>query len=139
MRRLKGFYKGERVFFVHTEASDAQVADMLTKMMGPQVILVPSLAQIPKSVLANVYVFNNGIKGDGPFGFQADVFDSVPGDEGYSPLRSINLVNWKEGAKPRELRSIEEVKEAEANGEVTMQLRGVVVNMPILVWPTGRR
>lgn len=136
---VKGFYQGEQILFIHTEASDQQVASMLTRMMGPQVVLVPSLAEAPESALANVYVFTNGVKGDGPFGFQADVFGSVPGDQGYSPLRSLNLVTWKESAIPSELRSMEKVREAESSGEVTIERPGIVVNMPILRWPGGNR
>jgi hypothetical protein len=100
---------------------------------------VPDLAEIPEPALSNVYVFTNGIEGSDPFGFQPDVFDSVPGDEAYSPLRSVNLVAWKEGVTPRELRSTEEVQTAEANGELTIERPGVVVNMPVLVWPGGQR
>ena len=136
---VKGLYQGEELFFIHTETSDPEVATLLTMMMGPQVVLVPSLAEAPESALANVYVFTNGVKGDGPFGFQADVFDSVPGDQGYSPLRSINLVTWKESAIPSELRSMEKVREAETIGEVTIERPGIVVNMPILRWPGGNR
>ncbi len=136
---VRGWYNGEEILFIHTEASDQQVADMLTRMMGPQVVLVPRLAQTPESLLAKVYVFTNGIKGGGPFGFQPDVFDSVPGDEGYSPLRAINLVTWKEGLAAVELHSVEEVKAAESRGEVTIVQPGIVVNMPILTWPGGHR
>ncbi len=136
---VKGFYAGEEIRFIHTEASDPQVADMLTRMMGPQVVLVPRLTQVPESLLAIVYVFTNGVKGDGPFGFQPDVFDSVPGDERYSPLRAINLVTWKEGVTAVELRSVEEVEAAESRGEVTIVQPGIVVNMPILTWPGGHR
>ena len=136
---VKGFSAGEEIFFIHTEASDQQVADMLTRMMGPQVVLVPRLAQTPESLLANVYVFTNGVKGDGPFGFQPDVFDSVPGDEGYSPLRAINLVTWKEGVTVVELRSVEEVRATESRGELMIARPGIVVNMPILTWPGGHR
>jgi hypothetical protein len=134
-----GFYRGGEVRFIHTEASDPQVASMLTQMMGPQVVLVPAVAQAPQSLLADVYVFTNGVKGNGPFGFQADVFDSVPGDPGYSPLRAVNLVTWNPGAAARELRSTEEVKAAESKGEVTVTRPGAVVNMPMLAWPGGHR
>jgi len=134
-----GFYKGQEILFIHTEASDPQVAEMLTKMMGPQVVLVPRMAGAPESIVANVYVFTNGLKGGGPFGFQPDVFDSVPGDEGYSPLRAVNLVAWKEGVIAKEFSSVEEVKEAEARGEMTITRPGIVVNMPILTWPGGQR
>ncbi|MBI2850563.1 MAG: hypothetical protein HYX80_05910 [Chloroflexi bacterium] len=136
---VQGFYKGEAIYFIHTEASDAQVADMLTKMMGAKVLFVPRLAQVPESVLADVYVFTNGLRGNGPFGFQADIFDSAPGDEGYSPLRSVRVTSWKEGAPTRELRSVEEIKESESKGELILQPRGAVVNMPMLTWPEEQR
>ncbi len=135
---VRGLYKGEELFFIHTEASDPEVANLLTMMMGPKVLLLPSLTQIPDSVLANVYVFTNGVKGGGPFGFQPDVFDSVPGDSGYSPLRSINLVAWEEGAITRELGSVAEIMAAESKGDVTIKQPDIVVNMPMLSWPGGR-
>lgn len=89
---VDGFYNGGEILFIHTEASDPDVADMLTDMMGPQVALAPALAQAPELLLANAYVFTNGVQGMGPFGFQPDVFDSVPGEESYRPLRAVNLV-----------------------------------------------
>ncbi len=135
---VKGFYNGQEIMFVHTEASDQQVASMLTGMMGSPVILVPSLKQIPASLLGDVYVFTNGLKGGGPFGFQPDVFSSVPGDKDYTPLRALNLVSWKEGVTP-ELKSVDDIKAAEANGELTLSRPGVVVNMPIVKWHGGQR
>ncbi|HEX6384956.1 MAG TPA: hypothetical protein VF177_09830 [Anaerolineae bacterium] len=134
-----GFYEGGEISFIHTEASDAQVAEMLTEMMGPQVVLVPELAQTPPELLANVYVFRNGVEGNGPFGFQPDVFDAVPGDENYRPLRSVNLVEWNEDATPRLLRSAAEIQEAETAGELSVIQPGIVVNMPVLTWPDGSR
>ncbi len=136
---VKGIYEGEDVFFVHTEASDSEVAGVLTDMMGPQVVTVASLAEIPDELLGNVYVFTNGIAGSGPMGFQPDVFDSVPGDPDYTPLRALNLVAWQEDTTPRQLDSVAEIMAAEASGEINIQRPGVVINMPILVWPGGQR
>ncbi len=136
---VKAFYEGEEVFFVHPEASDQKVADMLTDMMGSPVFVVPELARVPEEALSEVYVFTNGVEGDGPFGFQADVFDSAPGDEGYSPLRSLHLVTWEDESRARELRTLREVLEAEENGEVTIERQDVVINEPFLTWPGGRR
>jgi hypothetical protein len=133
------FYNGEMVFFIHTEASDAQVAQVLTEMMGPQVLEVASLAEIPAELLGNVYVFTNGIEGEGPLGYQPDVFDSIPGDEAYTPLRAISLVTWGEDASPRELSSAEDILAAHEAGELTIEQPGVVVNMPVLIWPEGHR
>ncbi len=136
---VKGLYKGKDVQLIHTEASDAGVAAMLTKMMGPKVLTVPSLAKIPAGLLADVYVFTNGVKGEGPFGFQVDVFDSVPGDPRYTPLRAVHLVTWRTEAKARLLRSVEEIRAAARKGEVSIARSGAVVNMPMLVWPGGQR
>jgi hypothetical protein len=134
------FYEGGDILFIHTEASDSNVATMLTEMMdGPLVVLVPELADAPLSLLANVYVFTNGLQGIGPFGFQPDIFDSVPGEKAYRPLRNVNLVEWSEDAAPRELSSVAELQEAKAAGEITITQPGIVVNMPVLVWPGGSR
>lgn len=136
---VKGYLDGKEIRFIHTEASDAKVAERLTAMMGSPVLPVPSLAKAPESMLANVYVFTNGIKGSGPFGYQPDVFDNPPGTEGYSPLRAVHIVTWKDERLARELKSAVEVKDAASKGGVTIERPGVVVNMPLLTWPGGRR
>lgn len=135
----KAWAEGKEIYFVHTEASDAGVAEKLTGMMKSPVILVPSLANVPDESLANVYVFTNGVEGSGPFGFQADVFDNPPGSEGYSPLRRLNVVTWADTATARELKSVAEVLEAEAANEITIEQPGVVINMPFVVWDGGQR
>lgn len=136
---VKGYANGGEVLFIHTEASDPQVAAMLTRMMGPQVVLAPQLALVPETALSRVYVFTNGVSGGGPFGFQPDVFDSLPGDPSYSPLRGVHLVAWQQGTAPQELRSAEEVRAAASQGQVIITRPGAVVNMPILAWPGGHR
>lgn len=136
---VKGYTEGMEIRFIHTEASDPQVAELLTEMMRSPVLVVPSLAEAPPEMLADVYVFQNGLRGDGPFGFQSDVFESPPGIEGYTPLRSVVLVSWKNEAAARRLRAASEVEEAVQKGELTLERPGVVVNMPLLTWPGGRR
>ncbi len=136
---VKGYLDGMEIRFLHTEASDAQVADMLTRMMGSPVLVVPSLAQVPPSALANVYVFKNGIKGEGPFGFQPDIFENGPSRSGYSPLRSLNVVTWRDPARARLLRSVDEVRAAAEAGEIAIERPGAIVNMPLLTWPGGQR
>lgn len=139
---VKAFFDGEEVLFVHSEASDAQVADMLTEMMDSPVVVVPALADVPDSSLGNVFVFSNGVRPDGargPMGFQPDVFDSAPTQRGYSPLRKVNLVMWADDADPLLLRSAAEIDEARRNAELSIEETDVVVNMPFLTWPGGHR
>ena len=92
---------GKEIYFVHTETSDPDIAKLLSDMMSSPVLLVPALADVPESALANVYVFDNGLEGMGPLGFQPDVFDNPPGGAGYSPLRQLQVVTWIDPAQAR--------------------------------------
>ena len=139
---VSGYIEGERIFFLHTETSDPEIAQILTDMMGSPVLVVPALAKAPEPLLANVYVFTNGVQPDGPRGpldFQPDVFDNPPGTPGYTPLRKIVLVTWRDDAAPRLLKSAAELAAALAAGEISVEEPGVVVNMPFLTWPGGKR
>lgn len=137
---VAAFYDGEEVFFVHPEASSAEVAGMLTDMMGGSpVVVVPALADVPAAARDDVYVFTNGVEGGGPFGYQPDVFPSAPGDAGYSPLRAVVLVTWRDEDAARVLRSAAEVTAAAEAGDLDLERPDVVVNMPLLTWPGGRR
>jgi hypothetical protein len=136
---VQGFYEGEEVFFAHSEASDPQVAGMLTEMMASPVLVVPELAETPEQARDDVYVFTNGVEGMGPLGFQPDVFPSAPGDDAYRPLRHVVLVTWVDEDRARELRSADEILAAAEAGEVELEDSGAVVNMPMLTWPGGGR
>ena len=133
------YAEGKEIYFVHTEASDAGVAETLTNMMKSPVMYVPSLANVPAESLADVYVFTNGVVGKGPFGFQSDVFPNPPGTDGYTPLRRLNVVTWVDASKARLLISVAEVLAAKDAGEITIEQPGVVINMPFVVWDGGKR
>jgi hypothetical protein len=130
---------GLEVYFMHTETSDADVASLLTSMMDSPVLEVPALSALPDSALSEVYVFQNGLEGMGPFGFQPDVFDNPPGMPGYTPLRRLNLVDWVDPLSARLLKSASEVLAAREAGEVTIEQPGVVINMPFVIWADGKR
>ena len=139
---VTGYSEGEKVLFLHTEASDPEIAKILTDMMGSPVLVVPSLAKAPNEMLARVYVFTNGVKGAGPLGplgFQPDVFEMPPGSSGYTPLRTVVLVTWPDEASARVLTSAAEVEKAVQGGDVTIERPGIVVNMPMVTWPGGQR
>ncbi len=139
---VAGLFEGEQILFVHPESSDPGIATILTTMMDSPVFVVPSLADVPADALARVFVFTNGVVPDGamgPLGFQRDVFDAVPGDDAYRPLRAVQLVTWDDDAEPTELGSVDEILDAVADGQVTVDESGIVVNMPIIAWPGGTR
>ncbi len=136
---VSGYVDGQEIRFVHTEVSSPKVARILTDMTSSKVLVVPSLKDTPKALTANVYVFTNGIKDGGPLKFQRDVFDRPPGTPGYRPLRALNLVTWKNPQAARILQAVAEVKAAAQRGELTITQPGIVLNMPILTWPGGKR
>ena len=140
---VAGYSEGQMILFIHTETSDPKIAKILTDMMGGSpVLVVPSLASAPAEMLARVFVFTNGKKGEGPMGplgGQADIFEHHPGDPAYSPLRAVNLVTWKDEGSARLLKSVAELQNAIGNGLVNTKKTTIVVNMPFLTWPGGKR
>jgi hypothetical protein len=136
---IDGYYNGEKVYFIHTEISDKDIADMMTMMVNFPTLYTPNLDNISPDDLGKVYIFTNGIVGSGPYGggpffFQIDIFDSVPGMDEYNQFRVPQLVTWNEDSNPILLTSIEELFEAEANGELSIESSDFVVNAPIIVW-----
>lgn len=133
------YSEGQEIRFIHTEASDPEIAQRLSDMMASPVLVVPSLAQVPASAVAPVYVFTNGVAGMGPLGFQPDVFPFPPGAAEYTPLRTIHLVTWADPTAAVELKSAADVRAAIAAGQLTEEVPGVVVNMPFVAWANGSR
>lgn len=140
---LEGNYNGTKVYFIHTEVSSKDIADMMTTMTNFPTIHNPNLTSIPAKDLDKVYVFTNGVPrpdstprphGGGPFGFQEDVFDSIPDQKQYRQFKVVQLVKWNEGSNPRVFTSVDEILQAQANGELTVQGSDVVVNLPFIVW-----
>jgi len=139
MPMIDGYHKGNMVYFVHTEISDSAMADMMSKMINFPTLYVPELKNIPEDQMARVYVFTNGVPGSepyggGPFMFQIDVFDSIPGQAEYSQFRIPYLVTWNADAKPRILNSESKILKAESGGEITIKKSTFVVNAPMITW-----
>jgi hypothetical protein len=134
---IRGYADGNEVFYITTEVSDEKLANYLTNLTQSRVVYTPSLKFAPPQSLANIYEFNNGIKGSGPEGFQPNIADSQPGDDKYSPLWKVNLVTWNNGTTPRELKSEEDIVNAVTNNEITIKPTGIIVNCPFVQWKDG--
>ena len=137
-----GLYDGKDVFFTTTEVSDSQQASMLTTYTKFHVTYAPALANAPPQALGTIFVFKNGVAGTGPMGFQPDVFDSIPGDSGYTPLWKVSFVEWKTNSysagsnatQPTILGSDNDIADAQSKGQVTVTQTNIVVNCPIIQW-----
>ena len=135
----KGWYNGEPVYFIITDASEQIHADTITKQQKWKVELAPLLANAPKEALSKTYLFTNGVKGDGIHGSQGEVFTSTPAQpQAYSALTSHVHVTWNNAQQAQVLDSEEAILDAERQGLVTLTELPVVINMPQIVWPGGQ-
>lgn len=143
---IDAYYNGEKIWFIHTDVTNLEMVERLTKMVNYKTLYAPKNKEVVDiDKLAKLYIFTNGIDqsnekpwGGGPFNYQIDIFDSIPGDDSYTSLRNPYLVTWNEGTTPRILKTEEELLAAKDAGELKIKKTDVVVNAPIVRWPGGR-
>ncbi len=135
----KGLYAEGELFYIVTDSNGQQHADLISEKQGWKVELAPPLSNTPESALADVYMFTNGIPGQGIHGYQDEVFSNTPAQvDEYSALRKVTHVEWKLGQNPEVLDSVEKIKEAEEDGRLTLEETEAVLNMPQIKWPDGQ-
>ena len=135
----EGLYNGNSTFYIITDSSQQEYAEMITKKQGWKVETAPPIAQTPEDTLQKIFVFKNGIRGDGLYGHQKEIFSSTPSQElEYSALNSVIEVTWKKGQNPSILESSNEVINAEEDGRVEFDKTGIVINTPQIIWPNGQ-
>lgn len=95
------------------------------------------MSQTPESAKGQVFVFTNGINGNGSLGFQNEVMNAKPGDKNYSPLFQINLVRWNDNANVSEIRSIGQLNQSLQNNELSINKTDIIANHPAIKWNNG--
>jgi hypothetical protein len=130
--RIGGFYDGKQVFYLLTDASIRKDARDLSKATKFPVAFSPRIGRVPGGALAKLYLFTNGVEGPNPFGFQANVIDSIPGQAKYSPLWRVYAVTWADAATARLLRSERQILRARTAGDLTVKRTALVKNSPVL-------
>jgi len=135
----KGIYSGNQILYIITDGSDEDYTKILSEKQGWNVELALAIADVPEDALQKLYIFKNGVKGDGIYGFQDEVFSSTPSQESkYSALNSVIEVTWKIGQKEIVFESSVDIITAEEGGRVEFNETGVVLNTPQIVWPDGQ-
>ena len=134
-----GFFDGESVYYIITDSNDSKQANSITEKQNWKVELALPLSDAPDSALDQVYVFTNGVTGDGINGFQNEVFSSTPEEIAeYSALRLVTNVSWKPGQMAETLDSVELINEAQGAQRIELEETKVVLNMPQIIWPQGQ-
>lgn len=77
----KGIYNGNQVLYIITDGSDKEYAKKISEKQEWNVEVAPGIGNVPKDALQKIFVFKNGVKGNGIYGFQNEVFSSTPSQE----------------------------------------------------------
>ena len=135
----KGIYEGNQVLYIITDGSDEDYTKIISEKQEWNIELASVLADVPESTLQKLFVFKNGVKGDGIYGFQNEVFSSTPSQKSqYSALNSIIEVTWKVGQKEIEFKSATDIIAAEEGGRIEFNETRIVLNTPQIIWPDGQ-
>ncbi len=85
---------GQTIYYIITDATP----DGPARMMG--VVDAPASASLSGTgAAAKLYQFNNGIIGTGQLGFQPRIASAVLGDEGYSPMWQVHIIEWNDSSQ----------------------------------------
>ena len=134
-----GFYNGEQVYFITTDSSDADHADLITEEDGWKVEYAPLLANVPDSALSVSYFITNGPKSDMYPTGEYTIFSNTPAQaDVYTALTDDIHVTWVDESNATMLASIEDVLAAEQEGLVALDDIGITLNSPQIVWPEGQ-
>jgi len=135
----EGIFNSTSLFYIITDSSDQEFAKVITEKQKWKVELAPPIANTPDEALQQVFVFTNGITGNGIYGFQGEVFSNTPSQESkYSPLSSVIEVTWKKGQNKTIFGSTEEILEANEGGRIEFKETGIVLNTPQIKWSDGQ-
>jgi len=135
----KGIFNSTSLFYIITDSSDQEFAKVISEKQNWKVEFSPPIGNASPTTLQKIYVFTNGITGNGIYGFQDEVFSSTPDQElEYSPLSSIVEVTWKKGQNRTVLESSEEILKAEEGERIEFKETGIVLNTPQIIWQNGQ-
>src|SRR5574340_1078725 len=109
----EGLVNGKTVYYVITDSSNNLVASTISSNQNWKVQLSPVLAHVPSTSYGNIFIFTNGIAGNGTHGYQDDVLSFTPSDKQYSPLNKVIEVSWNVGRGPFILNSTKAAKALE--------------------------
>lgn len=133
----EGLVNGKTVYYVITDSSNNLVANTISERQNWKVQPSPMLAHVPITSFGNIFIFNNGISGNGTRGYQDDVLSYTPSDKQYSPLSKVVEVSWNVGRGPFVLNSTKAILDANMTGKVKLTVTDTILNTPAVVWDSG--
>lgn len=133
----EGIVNGKTIYYIITDSSNNLVANTISERQNWKVQQSPMLAHVPLTSFGNIFIFNNGIAGNGTRGYQDDVLSYTPSDKQYSPLSKVVEVSWNIGRGPFVLNSTKAILDANMTGKVKLTVTDTILNTPAVVWDSG--
>jgi len=130
----KGIHNGNEILYIITDASDKNYVKTISEKQEWNIQLSKSIKSISENNFQKIFIFKNGIKGDGIFGFQNEIFSSTPEQLDYTALGSIIEVTWKPGQNEITFESALDVIDAEKSGRIKFNETNVILNTPQIKW-----
>lgn len=135
----KAFFDEKLVYYIITDTNDKAHAKAISEKQKWKVEIALPLSKTPKESLSDVYIFLNGMKGNGTYGFQDEVFSNTPAQtEQYSAIRSVTHVTWKDDKASEVLDSVQKILDNQKAGKIELEKTDAIINMPQIVWPDGQ-
>lgn len=134
----RGLYNGDPVYYIITDSNKNKDAAQISSNQIWQVQQSPLLDKVHKGFLNKIYIFTNGIPGNGTRGFQDEVFSNSAQDKVYTPLSQLVQVSWNMNQIPTILKSVKEILDANMSNKLSLKNTDTVLNTPQIVWPTGQ-
>jgi hypothetical protein len=121
----EAYYDGDMVYHIRTDASDPDFATANGLVYVP--LLNAALAR--EEATSPIYTFDNGVSE------QRSVLATIPGMDSFSPALVVHEVTFN--GSPTLLDSVEAIKAAEADGDISVEKVNLIVNYPMIKWTDG--
>jgi hypothetical protein len=133
----EGIVNGKTVYYIITDSSNSLVANTISEKQNWRVQLSSMLVHVPSTSYGNMFIFTNGITGNGTRGYQDDVLSFTPSNKQYSPLSKVVEASWNMGREPFFLNSTQAILNANMTGKIKLTVTDTILNTPQIVWDDG--
>jgi len=121
---------GRTTYCIITDATPSAPAET----MG---VIHSTTSSTPISNAADLFQFQNGIKGSGLLGFQPGITSAAPGDENYNPMWKIYIVEWNDPESAKILESKNDIDSFKKDDKITVSIARpmnseYIVNCPLI-------
>ena len=134
----EALYNGGSVFYIITDSSNSNDASQISNNQDWKVQQAPLLDKVNRDLLDKIYIFTNGVPGNGTRGFQDEVFSNTAQDKGYTTLSQVVQVSWNMNNVPTVLKSVDEILAANMSNKLSLKNIDTVLNTPQISWPNGQ-